>query len=235
MSRRSEICVQISAASQRPMEARSRLAQKARAMKILLLALLASCLAACSTFHDVRFAPAPQEVLIVDGEVAGLIGRALLTVRGVRRADRDRPAQVEVLMRLENSGSLPFALDAGSLQVSTGDLVTLPAGELVPQVPEPVAPGGACEVAASFPLPAGRAYSELDWSGLNLRFAVRCAEHRKVLSASFERVSYYPYGYGYGPYPYATFGWGVGAWGGYPYRACPPSFGHPYVGPFRGY
>lgn len=213
------------------MESRSPLSHKPKAMKNLLLALLSTCLAACSTFHDVRFAPTPQEVLIVDSEVSGLLGRALLTVRGVRRADSEgnRPAQVEVLMRLENSGTVPFALDAGSLQVSTGDLVTLPAGELVPQVPEPVAPNGAGEVTAAFPLPAGRSFSDLDWSGLNLRFAVRYAEHRKVLSASFERVSYYPYGYGYGPY--YSFGWGVGTWGGFPYRGCPPS----HVGPFRRY
>ncbi len=213
------------------MEFRPTLSHNVKVMKNLLLALLSTGLAACSTFHDLRFAPAPQEVLMVDSEVSELSGRALVTVRGVRRADREsgRPAQVEVLMRLENSGAVPFALDAGSLQVSTGDLVTLSAGEIVPQVPEPVAPEGAAEVKASFPLPAGTSFSDLDWSGLNLRFAFRYAERRKVLSASFERVSYNPYGYGYGPY--ASFGWGVGAWGGFPYRACPPN----YVGPFRRY
>ncbi len=216
-----------------PMESRPPLSHKHWAMKTLLLALISTGLAACSTFHDVRFMPAPQEVLIVDSEVSELFGRALVTVRGVRRADREsaRPAQVEVLMRLENSGTVLFALDAGSLQVSTGDLVTLPAGELVPQVPEPVAPEGAAEVKASFPLPAGKSFADLDWSGLNLRFALRYAERRKVLSASFERVSYYPYGYGYGYGPYSSFGWGVGAWGGFPYRGCPPT----YVGPFRRY
>jgi len=217
------------------MESARALSHKMNTMKTLLLALLSAGLAACSTFHDARFAPSPLEVKLEDSEVAGFEGRALFTVRGVRRADREsaRSAQVEVLMRFENSGAVPFALDAGSLQVSTGDLVTLPAGELVPQVPEPIAPGGASEVAASFPLPAGKSFGDLDWSGLNLRLALRYAERRKVISAGFERVSYYPYGYGYGPY--YSFGWGVGAWGGYPYRTCPPLHGSPYIGAFRRY
>lgn len=217
------------------MEFDLRVSHRTHTMKTLLLALLSAGLAACSTFHDARFVPSPLEVKLEDSEVADFEGRALFTVRGVRRADREsaRPAQVEVLMRFENSGAVPFALDAGSLQVSTGDLVTLPAGELVPQVPEPIAPGGTSEVAASFPLPAGKSFGDLDWSGLNLRLALRYAERRKVISANFERLLYYPYGYGYGPY--WSFGWGVGAWGGHPYRTCPPLYGSPYIGSFRDY
>ncbi|MBM3990162.1 MAG: hypothetical protein FJ298_04035 [Planctomycetes bacterium] len=206
-----------------------------RALRLQWLALLSACLAACSTFHDARFAPSPAEVKLEDDGVAGFEGLALFTVRGVRRADseRARPAQVEVLMRLENSGALPFALDAGSLALSTADLVTLPASELVPPLPEPIASGGVCELAASFALPAGKRFADLDWSGLNLRLTLCYAERRKVFSANFERTAYYGFGYGYGPY--SSFGWGVGAWGGFPYRGCPPPYGSPYVGPFRRY
>jgi hypothetical protein len=207
-------------------------------MKTLLLALLAACLASCSTFYDARFAPSPLEVKLADSEVSGLEGRVLITVSGVRRPDSEtgRPAQVEVRMRLENVGSVPFSLDAGSLQLSTADLFTLPAGELVPQVPEAVEPGGASEVAVAFPIPPSKSFYSLDWRGLNLRLILRYAERRKLVSASFERLSYYPYGYGYGPYysmGWGYGGWGYGAWGfwgGGAHVRC-----QPYVGPFRGY
>jgi hypothetical protein len=207
-------------------------------MKTLLLALLGACLASCSTFYDARFAPSPLEVKLGDSEVSGLEGRALISVLGVRRPDSEtgRPAQVEVMMRFENEGSVPFSLDAGSLQLSTADLFTLSAGELVPQVPEPVEPGGAREVAVTFPIPPSKSFYSLDWRGLNLRLILRYAERRKLVSASFERLSYYPYGYGYGPYysmGWGYGGWGYGAWGvwgGWTSVRC-----HPYVGPFRGY
>lgn len=186
-------------------------------MKLHLAGLLAPLLSglflsSCSTFYDARFAPAPLEVRLEDSST-GLNGRVLATVAGVRRPSEGAPAQVEVGLRIENLGSVPLQLDAGSLQVTTADLVTLPAGALTPEVPPQLAAGESGEVQVAFPLPAGRSYYGLDFAGLNLRFAVRCGNTTKIVGASFERRpdpwSYRPYGYG--PY-YSGWGWGVG-WG----------------------
>lgn len=184
-------------------------------------------LSSCSSFYDARFAPAPLEVRLEDART-GLNGRVLATVAGVRRPSDGAPAQVEVGLRLENLGPVPLQLDAGSLQVTTADLVTIPAGALSPEVPPEIASGEATDVLAVFPLPAGRSYAGLDFAGLNLRFAVRCGGDRKVVGASFERRSdawsYRPYGYG--PY-YSGWGWGAGwGWSRWGMR-CPP-----YVGGF---
>ncbi|NUQ50336.1 MAG: hypothetical protein HUU27_10530 [Phycisphaerae bacterium] len=197
----------------------------------LILSLLASlALSSCSTFYDARFAPAPLEVRLEDS-ATGLNGRVLATVAGVRRPSEGAPAQVEVGLRFENLGSVPLQLDAGSLQVTTADLVTLPAGALLPEVPPPVAAGESGEVFVAFPLPAQRSYYGLDFAGLNLRFSVRCGNDLKVVGVSFERRpdpwSYRPYAYG----PYYS-GWGVGwslGWSRWGTR-CPP-----YVGGFWAY
>lgn len=179
----------------------------------LVVALLAGLfLSSCSTFYDARFAPAPLEVRLEDS-ATGLNGRVLATVAGVRRPKEGAPAQVEVGLRLENLGTVPLQLDAGSLQVTTADLVTLPAGALTPEVPPQLAAGESGEVLVAFPLPAGRSYAGLDFAGVNLRFAVRCGGTSKIVGASFERRpdpwSYRPYGYG--SY-YSGWGWG-GGWG----------------------
>lgn len=195
---------------------------------LLLLGLLVS---GCSTYYEARFVPAPLEVRLDELAAPELAGRALVTVHGVRRPSEGRAAQVDVSMRLENFGTLPFRLDAGSLQVTTADLVTLPAGALVPEVPPEVAPGASLDVQAAFPLPAGRSYRGLDFTGLNLRFTLRQGDRTRVISGSFERLhSSYGYGYGY-PYPW---------WGPYPVRFGTFSVGwgsrwHPYVGGFRAY
>jgi hypothetical protein len=194
-------------------------------------ALLAGLLlASCSTFYDARFAPAPLEVRLEDSRT-GLNGRVLATVAGVRRPSEGAPAQVEVGLRFENLGSVPLQLDAGSLQLTTADLVTLPAGALVPEVPPALAAGESNDVLVAFPLPSYRSYYGLDFAGLNLRFSVRCGDELKVVGASFERRpdpwSYRPYGYG----PYYS-GWGVG-WG---YGWSRWGTRHPaYVGGFWAY
>lgn len=186
-------------------------------MKPLLVVWLfaAALLSSCTTFYDAQFSPTPLEVKLEDDKVEGLSGRALINVVGVRRPDSsaDAPAQVEVAVLLENLGSVPFQLDAGSLQVVTSDLVAMPAGRLKPEAPDALEPGAASVVTALFPLPSGVSYHALDFSGLNLRFALRYDGRRKVVGASFER-RYPRYGYydGYGPYPYwGWWGWGWGA------------------------
>ncbi|MCY3000972.1 MAG: hypothetical protein NTV21_04135 [Planctomycetota bacterium] len=190
-------------------------------------------LSSCSTFYDARFAPAPLEVRLEDS-ATGLNGRVLATVVGVRRPSEGAPAQVEVGLRLENLGNVPLQLDAGSLQVTTADLVTLPAGALSPEVPPQLAAGESGEVLVAFPLPAGRSYGGLDFNGLNLRFAVRCGGSSKIVGASFERRPD-PWSYRYGPY-YPGWGWGGGWGGGLGFgwsrwgTRCPP-----YVGGFWAY
>lgn len=173
-----------------------------------LFALLVACLTACrSTWHEVAFAPSPLEVGVTAEGEPRAEARVLLSVRGVRRAvpEQQRPAEVEMNLRVENVGEVPLALDPEALDLVTADLISFRPPLLEPAEAGEIAPGGQQLWTLRFATPEGREVEDLDWSGLNLRFRVRFGERSVLTGVTFDRMWPAP-GYYYDPY-----------WGPYPY------------------
>ena len=181
---------------------------------LLLLALSAGC---SSTWHDVRFVPSPLEVGVTAAGEPRAEARALLSVRGVRRAVEERPAEVELQFRLENVGEVPLALDPDAFDLVTADLISFRPPQIDPAVELEVAPGAQQLWTLRFATPEGRTADDLDWSGLNLRFRVRFGERAVITGVTFDRLVLPPPGYYYDPY-----------WGPYPYPY--PYRSHLHVG-----
>ena len=156
--------------------------------RLLALALLAPLCACEGPWYSARFAPAPLEVeLRADGEPSAQ-ARALLTVVGIRRAEKDVPAQVVARLRLDNLGDSPLALVPESLECVTGDLVSMRAPTLDQDPAQPLARGESRVWTASFPMPEGRTPEDLDWRGLNLKWTVAFGERRVTTGVTFDRV-----------------------------------------------
>ncbi len=134
----------------------------------------------------------------------------LVKVVGVRRPDKESqlPASVEVRLRLENTSRSPVTLEPASLVLFSGDLSRFPDPILRPATLLTVAPSESAIVEAYFPFPDGRRASDVDLSGLNLRWTVSIDGHPVTSSASVQRrpLGYYdryPHriGVGYQAYP----------------------------------
>jgi hypothetical protein len=181
-------------------------------LPLLLLALCAGC---SSTWHDVHFVPSPLEVGVTAAGEPRAEARALLAVRGVRRAVEERPAEVELQFRLENVGEVPLALDPAGFDLVTADLISFRPPLIEPSPEAEVAPGAQQLWTLHFATPEGLGADQLDWSGLNLRFRVRFGERAVITGVTFDRLVLPPPGYYYDPY-----------WGPYPY----PYRSHLHVG-----
>jgi hypothetical protein len=205
------------------MSARARSGSKRRLLA-LLGATLGSLLTGCSTYYDARFEPSPLEMRIEDDRAPGVLARGLATVRGVRRPDDGKPAQFDVLLRVENVGPKAFDVELESFQLVTANLESLGPGLVKTQANSgaslaansgaslaagsgaSLAAGSGASLAAgdvrqfevAFPLPKGRSYRDLDLSGLALRWTLRAEEVRVIASGSFHRRLYpnSPYFYG---------------------------------------
>src|SRR5712691_11669585 len=88
------------------------------------VAVIAS-LCACSTdrYYPVRYGPAPVESPVVSQGVPGSQVRALVTVIGIARADKEKkvPAHVELRIRVENLGSVEAKLLSQGLSLVSAD------------------------------------------------------------------------------------------------------------------
>jgi hypothetical protein len=180
----------------------------------LTLSIALACSACSSTWHSARFVPSPLEVAVPAPGEPYAEARALISVRGIRKAVKStgQAAQVEINLRLDNVGHTALALDGEGFDLVTSDLVSFAAPLIEPAPGATIAPGEKLNYVLQFPTPPDHSADDLDWSGLNLRFKVRFEERAVITGVTFERLivpAYYydPY---WGPYPY-------GGYPGYPY------------------
>jgi len=149
-------------------------------------ALLVSC---TSSWYGHRFVPAPIEVeLSVEGEPTAQ-ARALVSVRGIRRAvpKEQQPVQLEARMRIENLGESPVALEEEGLELVAADLQSFGRARVTPPPGAPIAPGDSVVYDIVFPLPAGKDLKEFDLRGLNLKWVVSFDGRRTTTGITFER------------------------------------------------
>jgi hypothetical protein len=165
-----------------------------------LLALLAGCR---STWYDVRFVPAPLEVRVTAEGEPQAQARALLSVRGIRRAKDGQPAKVEMKLRVENMGASSVQLDPEHLELFAADLERFGEPRVFPP-PEPIPPGSDAVYEIAFPVPGGREIDDYDLRGLNLKWDLRFGERVATTSVIFERFAP-PY-----EYPRTQVGLGLG-------------------------
>lgn len=156
-----------------------------RSFALLACSLLTSC--TTSHWYDYRFTPAPLETQVATEADPGSQLRVLVSVLGVSRGEKGGSDRVEIRMRLENLGTVPAALEAQSLSLVATDLESFGAAEVDPAAELSVSPGGNVLVDASFALPAGRKPSQVDFSGLNLRWTTVFGSHRVTTGATFQR------------------------------------------------
>jgi hypothetical protein len=167
--------------------------------------------AGCSAY-DSRyvFGPGPVDVPAArPGSEEGPV-QVLVTVPGVRRADKKAgtPACVEVRLRLDNTSPAAATFDPRSLSLFSADLEQFPDPRVTPADSVQLPPGGHALVEACFPFPAGRSPGQMNLDGLNVRWEVAFDGQPVLSSATFVRQ---PNGY-YDRYPYRI---GVG-YQGYP-------------------
>ncbi len=197
--------------------------QLVRRTAVLLLALPLA--AGCASYAGVRFQPSPLDVRLVEEQGGAAVGRALVTVRGIRRAEPDG-WELALRLRLENQGEQALELLPEQCVVVDAALEALDPPRVARRdagagAPLAVAPGATATFVLVAPFPSGREPGDHDLEGLNLRWAVRSGADTVTVSSSFERVPdrsyvyrdpWYPWGW-YGPY------WTYGRY--HPVRAVP--------------
>jgi hypothetical protein len=180
---------------------------------------LALLLGGCQTSSTraFTFLPRPQSVLVAGPPEVGTIGRAVIVVIGSLKADASTgmPESMHVRLVLENRAQRAIAFVPGQFRLRGSDLIPFGEPRLVPPEPPEVLPGAETTVDVYFPVPEGRRLSNLDLSGLDLRFSVAHESSVTDVTASFERIEvqpYAPYPYPYAPwgYPYVYYDWRYG-------------------------
>ena len=161
--------------------------------KRVLCAAVALAVSGGCSVYDTRylFEPRPLDVQSSKPGAAGAEPvRTLATVIGVRRRDSRSqiPASVEVRLRVDNTSPFPVSFDPGSLALFSAGLEQFPDAIARPHDPVELSPGGTAVVEAFFPLPDGRYPSDLDLSGLNLRWTLEVDGEPVTSSASFIRL-----------------------------------------------
>ncbi len=158
---------------------------------ILGLSGMSAVLGGCSGYdHRYVFLPGPIDV---EAAVPGVEGvepaRTLVSVVGVRKADPKAglPESVEVRLRVENTSPVDIRFDPASLQLVSAGLERFPDPIVQPMRGVTLAPGESAQVDAWFPFRADERPTEMDLSGLNLRWTIVIEGQRVTSSASFQR------------------------------------------------
>jgi len=138
--------------------------------------LAALALAGCSSTYLPQYAyvPKPAQLELTATAEDVPLARTLVSVIGVRRADRTEgiPVSVEIRVRIENLGTSAITFDPGSLALLSGDLVPFPAPTLFVSDPIEVAPSGAATVDARFPFPGDGTTSSVSMDGLQIQWSL---------------------------------------------------------------
>ena len=146
-------------------------------------------------FYDDRYQPAPLEVEVGTQAVAGSQVRCLVSVIGIERPAEGHGARAVLRMRLENLGTAPAKLETESLSLLSADLAAfgpVQVGSVDPpaMASGEIGPGQSASIDLLFALPAGVKASQMDLSGLNLRFTLRFGEHAATAGATFRRLEW---------------------------------------------
>ncbi|MHC5023080.1 MAG: hypothetical protein ACYTGG_04105 [Planctomycetota bacterium] len=175
---------------------------------------VALALAGCASGpFDTRYfyEPRPDDVHVrfVDETSTGR-GQVLVSVRGIRRADRETGASpsVEVLWQVSSLDGQPLTMRAESLRLTAANLEQFPPPRLEPAVDVTVSPGASETIRARFPFPEDSYPGSFDLSGLNLRWSVESDGRVLHGSSTFRRARIYysyPSRYYEHPYRYDTF------------------------------
>ena len=168
-------------------------------MRLPFVFLMISILVSSCTTYDgfYRYTPKPLDTEIRPPDAEKPIGRALVSIVGVRR----EPAGIEVALRLENFGEAPLTFDPAGTVLLCGDLEEL-APSQQPEVSE-VPTGDALKGKLFFPFPPERRAADFDLEGLNFRWKLIHDGRPLLISATFERLLrpevdvHYPYPMGW--------------------------------------
>jgi hypothetical protein len=160
-----------------------------RAVSAAALALAAGC---HSTYYAVQFVPATNEVPAIVPARDDAKARSLVSIRGVKRADKKSgaPEQVDIRMRIENLGQVPCTLEQHTLQLLSGDLEPFGAAQVNSSDPPVIAPGATSNFELYFPMPNGKKSDNVSFKSLNLRWTLDFDGQAMTNGATFERAAY---------------------------------------------
>ena len=157
----------------------------------VLTLLVAAGLAGGCSVYDSRyfFDPAPADVASARPGAEEAPARTLVSVLGVRRPDKesDLPAGVEVRLRVDNTSPYRVLFDSSTLVLFSAGLDRFPDPIRHPADPVDLGPGDSAVVDASFPFPDGRTPSDMDLSGLNVRWTLVIDGQPVTSSTGFSR------------------------------------------------
>ncbi len=145
--------------------------------------------ACTSTYHSARFVPAPLEVpLLAEGDQAGQ-ARALLSVRGIRRAAKGRPTEVEIKLRVENMGTQPISIEGTQWELVDSDLNAFGPVRLEPPQETAIGPDEKRTFLAYFPVAPDKRIDDYSLGGFNLRLVIGLGERVISTGVAFERAA----------------------------------------------
>jgi hypothetical protein len=173
---------------------------------------LASVLLAGCNEYDRRYKFGPKPIEVgheLPGEAQGAVASAMVSVVGLRKRDRqaNRPAAMEVRLRVENHGDVEATVAPGALQLFAGNLEPFPEPLVDSDGPVTVRPGGNATITAFFPFPGGKYPGTFDLDGLAVRWTVTVADVPITRTATFTRRRDYDY---YPTYPVYYHPYGIG-------------------------
>jgi len=157
---------------------------------IPLLAAMA-LLAGCAT-HSSRYRYQPHPTELIESTDGTRTARAMVSIIGLRFEDKkiDRPAGMEVAVRIENLDADRVTFDPNSLQLLSADLRPFVSAIVDPPGVIDLPRGEAANVNALFPLSAEVNASNADFDGLNVRLTLAIDGRTVTRSATFERERY---------------------------------------------
>ncbi len=157
---------------------------------LLTLLLLVPGAGGCAAYHGgFRYKPHPVE--IIESTDAHRLARVLISVTGLRYEDEDanRPAGMELAVRVENLAADTAAFDPANLALLSADLKPFPRPIVDPSDPVSLARGQSANFTALFPLTAEVNARTADLTGLNVRLNYRVNDRDIERSATFQRLA----------------------------------------------